>query len=64
VTNIVTDLATPTEALADDAPFHLRCALAATRLGRLADLGFDDAILVSRLPTEAHLTAMRALLPR
>jgi alkanesulfonate monooxygenase SsuD/methylene tetrahydromethanopterin reductase-like flavin-dependent oxidoreductase (luciferase family) len=66
VTNIVADLAAPTDALADDAPFHLRCApaAAAARLGRLADLGFDDAILVPRPPTEAHLTAMRALLPR
>lgn len=64
VTNIVTDLDEPTTALDDKAPFHLRCApdAAAERLRRLAKLGFDDAILLPRRPTEKHLTAMRALL--
>src|SRR5207249_1048326 len=48
VTNIAVDLEQPTTPLADDAPFQLRCdpAEAARRLRRLADLGFDDAILV------------------
>jgi alkanesulfonate monooxygenase SsuD/methylene tetrahydromethanopterin reductase-like flavin-dependent oxidoreductase (luciferase family) len=62
-TNIVADLEEPTAALDDRAPFHLRCAPAeaAGRLRRLADLGFDDAILVPRRASEAHLAALRAL---
>jgi alkanesulfonate monooxygenase SsuD/methylene tetrahydromethanopterin reductase-like flavin-dependent oxidoreductase (luciferase family) len=65
VTNIAVDLSQPTTALADDAPFHLRCGpeAAAERLRRLADLGFDDAIVVKRTHTEADLAAMRKLLP-
>lgn len=65
VTNIALDLSEPTGALADDVPFHLRCApaAAAERLRRLADLGFDDAIVVRRSQTEADLAAIRALLP-
>jgi alkanesulfonate monooxygenase SsuD/methylene tetrahydromethanopterin reductase-like flavin-dependent oxidoreductase (luciferase family) len=64
VTNIATDLAAPTDALADDVPFHLRCGrdAAADRLGRLADLGFDEAIVVPRGHGEASLAALRALL--
>lgn len=63
VTNIAADLDEPTAALDDHAPFHLRCAphAAAERLRRLADLGFDDAIIVPRRPTEEHLAAFRAL---
>lgn len=63
VTNIAVDLGQPTTPLPDDAPFHLRCApdAAAERLRRLADLGFDDAILVKRTQTEADLAALRAL---
>ena len=65
VTNIAVDLDQPTITLDDDAPFHLRCgpAAATERLQRLAALGFDDAILVRRTHTEAHLARMRALLP-
>jgi alkanesulfonate monooxygenase SsuD/methylene tetrahydromethanopterin reductase-like flavin-dependent oxidoreductase (luciferase family) len=64
-TNIAVDLAAPTEACDDDAPFHLRCApgAAAERLRRLRDLGFDDAVLVLKAPTEGNLAAVRALLP-
>jgi hypothetical protein len=49
----------------DDAPFHLRCDAntAATRLKRLVDLGFDDAILVPRNHMEATLAPLRELLP-
>ena len=63
MTNIAVDLDQPTTALADDAPFHLRCGrqAAAERLQRLAALGFDDAILVRRTQTEAQLAALRAL---
>jgi alkanesulfonate monooxygenase SsuD/methylene tetrahydromethanopterin reductase-like flavin-dependent oxidoreductase (luciferase family) len=66
VTNIAIDLTAPTATLADDESFHLRCtpADAAERLRRLAGLGFDDAILVDRGPSEEDLVAMRALLPR
>jgi hypothetical protein len=65
VTNIAADLDQRDDAMPDDAPFHLRCDAntAATRLKRLADLGFDDAILVPRAHTEASLGALRALLP-
>ena len=64
VANIAVDLDQPTTTLDDNAPFHLRCGheAAAERLQRLADLGFDDAILVRRTHTEAHLAAMRALM--
>lgn len=63
VTNIAVDLSQPTTTLADDASFHLRCApqAAAERLRRLADLGFDDAILVKHTHTESDLAAMRSL---
>ena len=66
VTNIGVDLDQPTVELDDTAPFHLRCdrGTAAKRLRRLADLGFDDAILVRGTHTESDLAAMRALLPR
>ena len=64
VTNIGVDLSQPTAPLADDAPFHLRCApaAAAERLRRLADLGFDDAILVPRAHDESGLAALRGLI--
>lgn len=65
-TNIAVDLGAPTTALPDGEPFHLRCAPrdAAERMRRLAELGFDDAILVHRGgQTEADLAAMRALVP-
>ena len=63
VTNIAVDLARPTEAMPDDAPFQLRCDpnTAATRLKRLVDLGFDDAILVPRGHDEPSLAPLRAL---
>jgi len=65
VTNIAVDLTVPTTALDDDAPFHLRCTpeTAAERLQRLADLGFDDAVLYHRSPTEGDLSTMRGLVP-
>ena len=66
VTNIVVDLAEPSAPLDDASPFDLRCppATASARLRRLADLGFDDALVVPRPWSEASLTAIRALLPR
>jgi alkanesulfonate monooxygenase SsuD/methylene tetrahydromethanopterin reductase-like flavin-dependent oxidoreductase (luciferase family) len=64
VTNIAVDLDQLREAMPDDAPFHLRCdsGTAATRLKRLANLGFDDAVLVPRRHDEASLAPLRALL--
>ena len=63
VTNLAIDLDAPTTAIADDEPFHMRCApaAAAERLRRLADLGFDDAVLVPHRQTERDLAALRAL---
>jgi alkanesulfonate monooxygenase SsuD/methylene tetrahydromethanopterin reductase-like flavin-dependent oxidoreductase (luciferase family) len=63
VTNIAADLEQPTTALPDDGPFHLRCSrdAAAERLARLAELGFDDAILVPRSHEERALSVLRGL---
>jgi len=63
-TNIAVDLDQPTAPLDDDAPFHLRCRpdAAAERLRRLADLGFDDAILVRRTHTDVALAQLRRLI--
>ena len=49
--------------MTDDGQFHLRCdpATAAQRLRTLADLGFDDAVLVTRRFTDADLAALRKL---
>lgn len=65
VTNIVVDLTRPTTPLTDDGPFHLRCspAEASQRLERLAEIGFDDAVLVSRHVDAESLASIRALLP-
>ena len=66
VTNISLDLAAPTEPLADsDNAYHLRCApgAAAERLRRLADAGFDDAVVVYRGAAPPDLAAIRGLLP-
>jgi alkanesulfonate monooxygenase SsuD/methylene tetrahydromethanopterin reductase-like flavin-dependent oxidoreductase (luciferase family) len=61
-TNIPVDL-TVSEPLTDDGQFHLRCdpATAATRVRMLADLGFDDAVLVTRQFADADLAALREL---
>ncbi len=66
VTNISLDLNAPTEFLRDtENAFHLRCAPpdAAVRLQRLADAGFDDAVVVYRGGAPPDLAAIRALLP-
>lgn len=64
VTNLAIDLRAPTTDVPDDQPFHLRCApnAAAERLRRLADLGFDDAVVVPAAPGESDLAAIRALM--
>jgi alkanesulfonate monooxygenase SsuD/methylene tetrahydromethanopterin reductase-like flavin-dependent oxidoreductase (luciferase family) len=63
VTNIHVDLEAPSAALAETDKLDLRCGPeeAAARLRRLADIGFDDAILVVNKPDEASLSAIRAL---
>lgn len=67
VTNISVDLAA-TSAKApcdDDSPFSLVCSTeaAADRLGQLAELGFDDAVLLSFKQTEEELARIRSLHP-
>ena len=66
VTNISLDLNAPTEWLRDtESAYHLRCAPpdASARLQRLADAGFDDAVVVHRSAAPPDLAAIRALLP-
>ncbi|MDA1100445.1 MAG: LLM class flavin-dependent oxidoreductase [Proteobacteria bacterium] len=63
-TNIPVDLAADGAALSDDDHFDLRCGPeeAAARLAMLAEIGFDDAVVTVSTITEAHMTAVRALL--
>jgi alkanesulfonate monooxygenase SsuD/methylene tetrahydromethanopterin reductase-like flavin-dependent oxidoreductase (luciferase family) len=76
VANCPVDLTAPSRPLDDDENFSLRCGPdeALTRLGRLAELGFDDVNLVVADPlgkakryeadfTAGQLTAIRALVP-
>jgi hypothetical protein len=51
------DLTAPTTSLGDDERFTLRCGpqAAAERLQRLAELGYDDALLRPRVPREREL---------
>lgn len=65
VTNILVDLTAPTAPLTDEGPYNLRCSPdeARARLGRLAEFGFDDAVLVVEDGSEANLRAVRALWP-
>jgi alkanesulfonate monooxygenase SsuD/methylene tetrahydromethanopterin reductase-like flavin-dependent oxidoreductase (luciferase family) len=65
------DLKAPNARLDEDARFDLVCGpeSAAERLGRLAELGFDDVLLTRRDHSQAdlpedELVAIRALLPR
>lgn len=71
VATIDVDLTQPEAPLDEDEPFNLRCGpqSAAERLARLAELGFNDALIVKMNHTEATLTAddlraIRALVPR
>jgi alkanesulfonate monooxygenase SsuD/methylene tetrahydromethanopterin reductase-like flavin-dependent oxidoreductase (luciferase family) len=77
VSTCLVDLTAPTVELSDDESFHLRCGLdeARRRLERVAELGYDDILLVKadhtrRRPlyepeyTEEDLAQIRALLPR
>jgi alkanesulfonate monooxygenase SsuD/methylene tetrahydromethanopterin reductase-like flavin-dependent oxidoreductase (luciferase family) len=65
------DLRQPSRKLQDDEPFHLRCGLdeAGERLQRVAELGYDDALLTSLNHTVADITEedlsnLRALVKR
>jgi len=64
-TNIAVDLKAPTKPLSDEGPYDLRCSPdeARARLQRLADFGFDDAVLVVEDSSEEGLRAVRALWP-
>jgi len=72
VATIHVDLTQPESDLADDQPFQLRCGprSAAERLQKLADIGFDDALIIKTARhTEAEMTdedlqQIRSLLPR
>ena len=64
VTNISVDLEGNEPMDEASAPFHLRATpeAAAGRLRRLAELGFDDAVVMHRGPGEPDLAAIRGLL--
>lgn len=70
VATVSIDLSQPEAPLDEDARFNLNCGprSAAERLQRLADLGYDDVLLVRANHTEAditeeHLREIRALVP-
>ena len=50
VSSVLVDLTEPESHLADDEPFNLFCGpqSAAERLGKLAEMGYDDVLLVKR----------------
>jgi len=67
VANVHVDLSAPTTPLAADGPFNLLCspAEASARLRRVAELGYDDVLLMKPINQSEHdLVEMRALLPR
>jgi hypothetical protein len=75
ISSVMVDLTQPESHLGVDEPFNLRCGpeSAAERLGRLAEIGYDDVLLVKaqegRSLYEAHLSAedlrtLRGLLER
>ena len=63
VTNIAVDLDAGAPPPAEDEPFHLRCGPdeAAERLALLAELGFDDAVLVPADHSDATLARLAGL---
>jgi len=64
VTNVVVDLDSPTPSPdGPDDPCDLKCPrnVAAERLHRLRELGFDDVVLVPRRHDAEHLQELRAL---
>ena len=66
VANVEVDLTAPAAGPAvEDAPFTLRCPPdeAAERLNRLAELGFDDAVLFGLDHREETLATIRGLIP-
>lgn len=50
ISSVMVDLSEPNARLGDDEPFNLRCGpeSAAERLERVADMGYDDVLLVKR----------------
>jgi alkanesulfonate monooxygenase SsuD/methylene tetrahydromethanopterin reductase-like flavin-dependent oxidoreductase (luciferase family) len=75
ISSVMVDLTQPEAPLGDDEPFQLRCGpeSAAERLAKLADMGWDDVLLVKAqqgrslyeadLPAE-ELAQLRGLVPR
>jgi alkanesulfonate monooxygenase SsuD/methylene tetrahydromethanopterin reductase-like flavin-dependent oxidoreductase (luciferase family) len=75
ISSVMVDLTQPESHLADDEPFNLRCGpeSATERMARLAEIGYDDVLLVKtqqgRSLYEAHLSTvdleeLRSLVPR
>ncbi len=67
IASVKVDLSAPNRPLAEDGPFELLCGPeeAAERLQRVAEMGYDDVLLMKQTgQTEEDLVAMRALLPR
>ncbi len=64
-TNIPVDLTAKGSPLSDDDHLDLRCPPeeAAVRLAKLAEIGFDDAVVTVSTITEEHMAAVRALHP-
>ncbi len=64
-TNIPVDLTADGAALSDDDHLDLRCGPeeAGARLEKLAEIGFDDAVVMVSTFTEEHMAAVRALYP-
>ena len=64
-TNIPVDLTADGAALSDDDHLDLHCGPeeAAGRLEKLAEIGFDDAVVTVSTFTEEHMAAVRALHP-
>jgi alkanesulfonate monooxygenase SsuD/methylene tetrahydromethanopterin reductase-like flavin-dependent oxidoreductase (luciferase family) len=68
---ISVNLRAPSNRLSDDEQFHLRCGLeeARDRMGRILELGYDDALLTSLNHTEEDITEedlvnLRSLVPQ
>jgi alkanesulfonate monooxygenase SsuD/methylene tetrahydromethanopterin reductase-like flavin-dependent oxidoreductase (luciferase family) len=64
-TNIPVDLTATSASLGEEDHLDLRCGPeeAASRLQRLADAGFDDAVVTVTNFSEAHMAQVRALFP-
>ena len=67
VANVLVDLSAPNAPLAANGPFNLKCRPeeATARLEQIAELGYDDVLLMKPIDqTEQDLIEVRALFPR